>query len=147
MFVTECPRCHEKVELEDHRHGRAVRCPQCDAAFRAPPPDEPGRPEWPQSKQADSPWGDTVATLGTLIAVLGLLATLGGIWLHRAGQPLPLDLAALAWLIALPVFVVLASWIAAARCRRRGLILACRMTGYLWLMAMIYLAVQMVRTG
>ena len=76
-----CPHCNEQVTLDDERRGRPVRCPECDAGFRAPLQDD---------AEGLAPASVTIADklmLGAAIFCgLGVLVTLAATLANRMGQ-------------------------------------------------------------
>ncbi len=130
-----CPHCRQIVQLDEDRRGRPVRCPSCQAGFRAPLQDlEEGLAPAPGATRADQ-----LLLASAVLSGIGLLLTLVAIAMHHSSGVLPVPSELIISLLLLPVLPIALSWWANRKSERMWLVVVTRMLAYLWLVGMAVL--------
>lgn len=141
MLQMTCPFCRREIELDDDRRGRPARCPACGKPFRAPLEDH----DVAMSARPRGGTADAVALAATVVAAAGLLLTLAGILLRASGGTLPVAPEVLRIAVIVPLGLVAVSWYAGSRGGGPMLIMASRITAYLWILALLILMFNLTK--
>jgi len=138
MLKTTCPRCREAMELPDEKRGLPIRCPHCQAAFRAPEGEN----------QAATGGGggaaDAVLVVATYVGFGGLLLTAALLAWRMYGGAVPIPTSALIGALVIPMAVIMASWYGKGRTSQPHLVWVSRVAAYLWLLALVALLTRIV---